>query len=338
LIQKMRMLFVDNKNNYSPEINLAIEEYLVMNLPIEENSYLLFYINDPSIIIGKHQNTIEEINTEYVEEKNIKVVRRLSGGGAVYHDRGNLNFSFITKNDGNSFSNYQKYLDPVIKALKQMGVNAEIKGRNDILVEGRKVSGNAQFATNKRMFTHGTLLFNSNMDEVVKSLKVRKDKFESKGIKSIRSRVVNIADSITTELTIEEFRDKLLLSIFDVDKIENIKKYELTESDWAKIKKISLQRYANWDWNYGRSPKFYMERTQRFPIGSIDLKLNVEEGIITAIKIYGDFFGIGDVEDIEKKLIGQKYTKISVAEALKDVDLSFYFGTITLDKFLNLIY
>lgn len=332
------MLFVDNKNNYDPEINLAIEQYLVMNLPIEENSYLLFYINDPSIIIGKHQNTIEEINTEYVDKKNIKVVRRLSGGGAVYHDRGNLNFSFITKNDGNSFSNYQKYLNPVIKALQQMGVNAEIKGRNDILVGDKKISGNAQFATNKRMFTHGTLLFNSNMDEVSTSLKVRKDKIESKGIKSIRSRVANITDYITTELTIEEFRDKLLLSIFNVDSIKDITKYELTESDWSQIRKISQERYANWEWNFGRSPKFYMERTQRFPIGSIDLKLNVEDGIITAIKIYGDFFGVGNLEDIENKLIGKKYTKQSVAESLRGLDLSLYFGKITLEEFLTLIY
>lgn len=332
------MLFVDNKNNYDPEINLAIEQYLVMNLPIEENSYLLFYINDPSIIIGKHQNTIEEINTEYVDKKNIKVVRRLSGGGAVYHDRGNLNFSFITKNDGNSFSNYQKYLNPVIKALQQMGVNAEIKGRNDILVGDKKISGNAQFATNKRMFTHGTLLFNSNMDEVSTSLKVRKDKIESKGIKSIRSRVANITDYITTELTIEEFRDKLLLSIFNVDSIKDITKYELTESDWSQIRKISQERYANWEWNFGRSPKFYMERTQRFPIGSIDLKLNVEDGIITAIKIYGDFFGVGNLEDIENKLIGKKYTKQSLAESLRGLDLSLYFGKITLEEFLTLIY
>lgn len=332
------MLFVDNKNNYDPEINLAIEQYLVMNLPIEENSYLLFYINDPSIIIGKHQNTIEEINTEYVDKKNIKVVRRLSGGGAVYHDRGNLNFSFITKNDGNSFSNYQRYLNPVIKALQQMGVNAEIKGRNDILVGDKKISGNAQFATNKRMFTHGTLLFNSNMDEVSTSLKVRKDKIESKGIKSIRSRVANITDYITTELTIEEFRDKLLLSIFNVDSIKDITKYELTESDWNQIRKISQERYANWEWNFGRSPKFYMERTQRFPIGSIDLKLNVEDGIITAIKIYGDFFGVGNLEDIENKLIGKKYTKQSVAESLRGLDLSLYFGKITLEEFLTLIY
>lgn len=332
------MLFVDNKNNYDPEINLAIEQYLVMNLPIEENSYLLFYINDPSIIIGKHQNTIEEINTEYVDKKNIKVVRRLSGGGAVYHDRGNLNFSFITKNDGNSFSNYQRYLNPVIKALQQMGVNAEIKGRNDILVGDKKISGNAQFATNKRMFTHGTLLFNSNMDEVSTSLKVRKDKIESKGIKSIRSRVANITDYITTELTIEEFRDKLLLSIFNVDSIKDITKYELTESDWSQIRKISQERYANWEWNFGRSPKFYMERTQRFPIGSIDLKLNVEDGIITAIKIYGDFFGVGNLEDIENKLIGKKYTKQSVAESLRELDLSLYFGKITLEEFLTLIY
>ena len=219
-----------------------------------------------------------------------------------------------------------------------MGVNAEIKGRNDILVGDKKISGNAQFATNKRMFTHGTLLFNSNMDEVSTSLKVRKDKIESKGIKSIRSRVANITDYITTELTIEEFRDKLLLSIFNVDSIKDITKYELTESDWSQIRKISQERYANWEWNFGRSPKFYRERTQRFPIGSIDLKLNVEDGIITAIKIYGDFFGVGNLEDIENKLIGKKYTKQSVAESLRGLDLSLYFGKITLEEFLTLIY
>lgn len=164
------MLFIDNKGITDPRINLAIEEYCVKNLDINE-TYLLFYINEPSIIIGKNQNTVEEINADYVKEKGIHVVRRLSGGGAVYHDLGNLNFSFITKDDGDSFSNFKKFTEPVTKALSKLGVNAELSGRNDILAEGRKISGNAQFATKGRMFSHGTLLFDSEIDHVVSALK-----------------------------------------------------------------------------------------------------------------------------------------------------------------------
>ncbi|HZG73990.1 MAG TPA: lipoate--protein ligase, partial [Chondromyces sp.] len=193
------MLFIDNQNITDPRINLAIEEYAVKHLDINE-TYLLFYINEPSIIIGKNQNTIEEINTEYVEKNNIHVVRRLSGGGAVYHDLGNLNFSFITKDDGESFHNFLKFTEPVIQALQKLGINAELSGRNDILAEGRKVSGNAQFSTKGRMFNHGTLLFDSEMDHIVSALKVRKDKIESKGIKSIRSRVANISEFLEEKM------------------------------------------------------------------------------------------------------------------------------------------
>lgn len=331
------MIFIDNQENHNPEINLAIEEFVLRHLPLKDESYLLFYINEPSIIIGKHQNTIEEINTEYVEKKQIKVVRRLSGGGAVYHDLGNLNFSFITKDDGKSFSNYQKFLNPVIKALHQMGVQAELQGRNDMLVEGKKINGNAQFSTGGKIFTHGTLLFNSNMDEVVNSLKVRKDKIESKGVKSVRSRVANISEYIKPKISIEEFRDMLLCSIFNVSDLNAINKYKITNEDWLKITETSKTRYANWDWNYGASPKFYMERTRRFPIGAIDLKLNVEEGIIKAVKIYGDFLAVGDMKDIEEKLKNVKYNRESVSQALNDVDLNYYFGDITLSDFLSLI-
>ena len=208
------MLFIDNKGITDPRINLAIEEYALKSLDINE-TYLLFYINKPSIIIGKNQNTIEEINTDYVESQGIHVVRRLSGGGAVYHDLGNLNFSFITKDDGDSFHNFRKFTEPVIAALQKLGVNAELSGRNDILAEGRKISGNAQFSTRGRMFSHGTLLFNSEMDHVVSALKVRKDKIESKGIKSIRSRVANISEFLTEEIDIETFRSLLLKNIFN---------------------------------------------------------------------------------------------------------------------------
>lgn len=203
------MLFIDNQNITDPRINLAIEEYCLKHLDPEE-TYLLFYINQPSIIIGKNQNTIEEINTKYVDENGIIVVRRLSGGGAVYHDLGNLNFSFITKDDGNSFHNFKKFTEPVVAALKRLGVDAELSGRNDLMANGRKISGNAQFSTKGRMFSHGTLLFDSEIEHVVSALKVKKDKIESKGIKSIRSRVANISEFLDQKMTTVEFRSMLL--------------------------------------------------------------------------------------------------------------------------------
>ena len=329
------MLFIDNKGITDPRINLAIEEYALKNLDINE-TYLLFYINEPSIIIGKNQNTIEEINTEYVENNGIHVVRRLSGGGAVYHDLGNLNFSFITKDDGESFHNFRKFTEPVVAALQKLGVNAELSGRNDLEVEGRKVSGNAQFSTKGRMFSHGTLLFDSEMDHVVSALKVKKDKIESKGIKSIRSRVANISEFLSDELSIEEFRAIILKNIFEGQ--EDIPEYVLTDEDWEKIHQLSKERYQNWDWNYGKSPKFNLQHSHRFPVGSIDVRLEVDKGAIENCKIYGDFFGVGDVSEIEDKLKGCRYEKAEIEQALADVEIKHYFGNITREDFINLIY
>ncbi len=328
------MLFIDNKGITDPRINLAIEEYALKNLDINE-TYLLFYINEPSIIIGKNQNSVEEINTEYVESNGIHVVRRLSGGGAVYHDLGNLNYSFITKDDGDSFHNFRKFTEPVIAALKQMGVNAELSGRNDILAEGRKISGNAQFSTKGRMFTHGTLLFNSEMDHIVSALRVKKDKIESKGIKSVRSRVANISEFLTDTLEIEEFRSSLLNFIFEG---QQVSEYVLTKEDWEKIHQLSKERYQNWDWNYGKSPKFNLQHSHRFPVGQIDVRLDVEKGVIEHCKIYGDFFGVGDVSEIENKLTQVRYEKSELEAALKEVDTTYYFGNVTKEEFINLIY
>ncbi|WP_313800582.1 lipoate--protein ligase [Cytobacillus sp.] len=329
------MLFIDNKGITDPRINLAIEEYALKNLDINE-TYLLFYINEPSIIIGKNQNTIEEINTEYVEGNGIHVVRRLSGGGAVYHDLGNLNFSFITKDDGESFHNFRKFTEPVVDALRKLGVNAELSGRNDLTVEGRKVSGNAQFSTKGRMFSHGTLMLDSEIDSVVSALKVKKDKIESKGIKSIRSRVANISEFLTKKITIEEFRSLLLESIFGGK--DQIEEYVLTDEDWKKIHQLSEERYQNWDWNYGKSPKFNLQHSHRFPVGGIDIRLDVDKGKVENCKIYGDFFGVGDVSEIENKLIGVRYEKAELEKALEELDIKHYFGNITKEDFLNLIY
>ncbi|KQL18604.1 lipoate--protein ligase [Cytobacillus solani] len=329
------MLFIDNKGITDPRINLAIEEYALKNLDINV-TYLLFYINEPSIIIGKNQNTIEEINTEYVEGNGIHVVRRLSGGGAVYHDLGNLNFSFITKDDGESFHNFRKFTEPVVDALRKLGVNAELSGRNDLTVEGRKISGNAQFSTKGRMFSHGTLMLDSEIDSVVSALKVKKDKIESKGIKSIRSRVANISEFLKEKITIEEFRALLLENIFGGK--DQIEEYILTDEDWEKIHQLSKERYQNWDWNYGKSPKFNLQHSHRFPVGGIDIRLDVDKGKVENCKIYGDFFGVGDVSDIENKLIGVRYEKAELEKALEEIDIKHYFGNITKEDFLQLIY
>ncbi|WP_282067300.1 lipoate--protein ligase [Bacillus pumilus] len=329
------MLFIDNEQHYDPMINLAIEEYCLKYLDPDE-TYLLFYINQPSIIIGKNQNTIEEINTKYVEDNGIKVVRRLSGGGAVYHDKGNLNFSFITKDDGDSFHNFKKFTEPVIKALEKLGVKAELSGRNDIMADGRKISGNAQFATRGRIFSHGTLLFDSEIEHVVSALNVKKEKIESKGIKSIRSRVANISELMDQKMTTEEFRKILLSYIFDT--YGDVPQYQLTEKDWEKIHEISRDRYQKWEWNYGRSPKFNLQHSKRFPAGSIDLRLEVKKGIIQDCKIFGDFFGVGDIADIEKRLIGQQYDRKTISDVLEDMDMRHYFGNVSKEDFLDLIY
>ncbi|MGH2319264.1 lipoate--protein ligase [Planococcus sp. SE5232] len=330
------MYFVDNKGITDPRINLAIEEYLLKTMDVEKDPFLLFYINEPSIIIGKNQNTSEEINTDYVDSNGIHVVRRLSGGGAVYHDLGNLNYSFITVDDGNSFRNFRKFTEPVVKALQTLGVNAELSGRNDLMAEGRKVSGNAQFSTRGRMFSHGTLMFDTEVDAVVSALKVSKEKIESKGIKSIRSRVANISEFLKEPMTVAEFRNAILHSIFEGE--ENVRYYELTDEDWKNIHELSNERYGNWDWNYGKSPKFNIKHSHRFPVGGIDVRLQVEKGIVQDANIYGDFFGVGDVSEIEQAIIGSKYERASLDEAIAGIDIPKLLGGITTEEFLKLIY
>lgn len=331
------MKFIDNLGITDPYINLALEEYVLRNFG-EEDTYLLFYINEPSIIIGKNQNSIEEINRDYVEQNGIKVVRRLSGGGAVYHDEGNLNFSFITKDDGNSFHNFAKFTEPVIKALNKLGVPAELIGRNDLLVNGRKISGNAQFVTKGRMFSHGTLMFDSEIEHVVEALNVSKEKIESKGIKSIRSRVANISEFLEEKMTIDEFKQFILKSIFNVDNVRDVPKYVLTDEDWKKVHDISKKRYQQWEWNYGKSPAYNVKARHKFPSGLLDVRLDVQNGIIKNCKIYGDFFGIGDVNEIEKALIGVRHHREDVKKALQSLNIPHYLGKITEDEFIKLIY
>ncbi|CAN5444087.1 lipoate--protein ligase [soil metagenome] len=333
------MLFIDNKNITDAALNLAIEEYCVRNLYMGNDmvmqDYLLFYINSPSIIIGKHQNTIEEINSPYVKEKKITVVRRISGGGAVYHDEGNLNFSFMTQYSHDSIHNFKKFTQPVIEYLNELGINAELNGRNDITVDGKKISGNAQFSNTRSMFSHGTLLFDSNLENVVDALNVKQEKIESKGIKSIRSRVVNIKELLGNDMTIQDFREGLLNKIYESS--NEIQRYDLTDEEWKGIEKLSNEKYRNWEWNYGRSPEFNIQKEKRFDFGKIDARICVSKGLIEYIKFYGDFLTFGELGDIEEKFKNVKYEETEVLKALEEMDLPNYFGTISKKDFADFL-
>ncbi|MEO8773609.1 MAG: lipoate--protein ligase [Gelidibacter sp.] len=329
------MIFIENEGNTNPKLNLALEEYALRNFSAE-NDYLLFYINEPSIIIGRNQNTLEEINHNYVEENNIHIVRRVSGGGAVYHDFGNLNFSFITNHDVKSLNNFKKFTAPVIKVLNNLGLDAELKGRNDIEVGERKISGTAQFSTGKRMVSHGTLLLDTDLGEVVNALNVKMSKIQSKGHKSVRSRVANISEFLKKPLKIEEFRQLLLEGLYDES--EAFESYHLTSEEWKSVHKLKEEKYDTWDWNYGRSPKFNVQRNKRFPVGEIDLRIFVEKGHIKDFKIFGDFFGKEPVEQLEQLLIGARYELADITALLKDVEVKEYFGDLQKTDFIELIY
>jgi lipoate-protein ligase A len=315
-----------------PRYNLALEEYVFKHLKLEED-FIMLWQNEPSVIVGKNQNTVEEINVDYVEQHGIHVVRRSTGGGAVYHDLGNLNYTFITKADGTGID-FRKFTQPVIRVLNSLGVPAEFNSRNDIAIRGKKFSGNAQRVYKNRVLHHGTIMFNSKLEDVHNVLKVKAEKFKSKSVKSVRSRVTNISDYLPEPITIDEFK-KLLLERLFLEQDSPKREYVLTEEDQAEIREMMEEKYANWEWNYGYSPKFNYEKTDRFDGGTLQVRLNVVKGIIEECKIYGDFFGVEDVQDVENRLKGVRYDRAAIQEALQGVDLDPYFGGITRDELLS---
>ncbi len=328
----MKTILNDSKN---PRFNLALEEYALKYLEAGDD-FVLLWQNENSVIIGRNQNTIEEINSSYVKEHDVNVVRRITGGGAVYHDLGNLNFSFITKMRDN-LNDYKKFTAPVIEALNALGVPASFQGRNDIVVEGKKISGNAQSFYKDRMLHHGTILFDSDLSIVGDVLDVKEDKIASKGIKSKRSRVTNVKPYLDKDISMETFKKTLLTHLLGTDEIAG-KVYELTQDDLGRIYELMEKRYNRWEWNYGESPDFSIEKAARYEGGKVEFHFNVKEGRISDVRIFGDFLSTRDLTTLEEKIKGIRYNEDAFRETLKDEPLEEYFFNISLDDLLDCVF
>ncbi len=303
--------------------NLAAEEYIFTHLD-KQQDYLLLWQNRNAVIIGRHQNTIEEINQEFINTHNIQVVRRLSGGGAVYHDLGNLNYSIII-NTQTTLYNFKALSMPVVQALRNLGVNAEFTGRNDLVIDGKKISGAAQMIKQGRLLHHGTLLFHSDLDMLQKVLTVKIDKIESKGIKSVRSRVTNICEH-APNVTIDDFKAELVKTL---QSERNLAFGELSEDDQHAINALADDKYRTWDWNYGQSPEYDIRKDVRFNAGGLTIYLRVNKGIIQSVRFCGDFFGDGDIEEIENALQSVKIQEDAVKTALAGFDIGAYIHGLT---------
>lgn len=334
------MYFYRMKSN-DIRTNLATEQYLMNNVNFDE-PLVLFYIQKPCIIVGRNQNTLEEVNSKYVKEHGITVTRRISGGGAVYDDLGNISFSFVVNSDNENFGDFKKLTAPIIDALHDMGATtADISGRNDLLVDGKKFSGNAMYTKNDKMFSHGTLAYDVDLDVLTKALNVPKDKIQSKGIKSVRSRVTNVKPYLKKEfqnLTTEEFRDRLILELFHANRMSEIadKEYQLTDEDKAAIQDLNDKYYFNWDWIYGKSPDYQVKNRKHFTMGTVDVRYNISAGKINNIDIFGDYFGQKDSDDIKQALMGQEFKSSNIIDILNRFDLDEYFKGIPHDELINL--
>lgn len=324
----MRYILNENTDAY---FNLASEEYLLKHTNDD-----IFYLwrNDNAIIVGKNQNTLSEINLDYVREKDIKVVRRLTGGGAVYHDLGNINYTFI-ENNKKSFNDFRGFCAPIIKALNEMGVEAEFTGRNDMTIQGKKFSGTAQCKFKDRVMHHGTLLFSSVKADISGALTPRDSKFTDKSVKSVASRITNISEYLTEPMDVIEFRDRLMVSVTgSSDSI--IEKF--SQEEIQAITKLREEKYSKWEWNFGQSPKFSMTKEGRFKGGTLEVTLDVSHGTIEKFRVYGDFFGTKDVDQLEAAIKGISQNEGTVREALEKLDLSDYMVNITVDDLLSLMF
>ena len=324
-------MLIIRRQNTEPYFNLATEEYVLKE--ISEDSFMLWR-NEPSIIVGKHQNTLAEINVDYVKQNNIKVVRRLSGGGAVFHDLGNLNFTFTMKSEDENMINFRKYTEPILEVLQNMGIDARFEGRNDLTIGGKKFSGNAMHIWKNKVLSHGTLLFSSHMPDLSAALNVDPIKFQDKAVKSVRSRVTNISEHLKEPMDVLQFADRIQDHI--AVKYPDARFYDLTDEDHRKINELVKSKYETWDWNFGYSPNYNYKKILRTEqSGTIEFDLDVHDGIISKIRIYGDYFGKYDTDEIEDALTGISHEEKAIRESLERFDIKNYIANLNIEAFIQ---
>lgn len=319
-------------NSVDPAYNLAFEEYVLTCR--KEADYLLLWQNDNTVVVGQNQNTEQEINRAFVEEHGIHVVRRTTGGGAVYHDLGNLNYSFITDAGDAERLTMERFTTPVVAALRGLGLQAEASGRNDILVEGRKVSGTAQRLLNGRILHHGTLLFDANPEMVAGALQVDTEKFRSKSAKSVRSRIGNIRDFLKQDMSLPDFWGYLKKALAGDGYVTGA----LSPEELREVESLKRVKYDTWEWTYGSSPKYDMRNKRYWDGGSLEVRAAVEGGKLSYIAFYGDFLSRCSLEELTAALHGCAFRKEDVAAVLNRYPLKDYFGEITGDEILETMF
>ena len=313
------MLLVENFS-IDPYYNLAAKEYFLKKVP---DDVVMLWRNDRAVVVGKNQNSTEEIDAAYVEDRKIAVVRRLTGGGAVFHDLGNVNFTIISEDRaGEQFNDYALFTKPVRLFLETLGIRTELSGRNDLLVDGRKFSGNAQARYGGRMLHHGTILFDSNMGDLAGALNPGPLKLESKAVKSTKSRVENLISHLPEPMTVERFCAELRR--FFLTYFPQASPYGIGPADDAEIRALVRQKYGTWEWNYGESPPYTFRNVKRFPFGIVDLRMEVVEGRIQNARFFGDFFGRREIDGLERALKGVRHSRDALEDLLRGIPVGEY--------------
>ncbi len=300
-----------------PTLNLACEEMLLSRA---WDDLFMLWRNDKSVIVGRNQNTLSEIDPAFVAAHGIPVVRRLTGGGAVFHDLGNLNYTCISAFDGPL--DFARFAQPMVEALGALGLSAALTGRNDISIDGKKVSGNAQTVRHGRVLHHGTLLYSADLSTLSGALRVKNDKYDGKGVASVASRVGNIASFLADPMPVEDFFDYLYH--FALEYYPGASPYLLSEADLAEAERLRADKYATDAWNYGQMADYNFSGTCRRPSGGLEVFLTVEAGVIRAAKLSGDFFGRREVSELESSLVGQRHNRAGLAALLETLPLSDY--------------
>ncbi|MEI8046703.1 MAG: lipoate--protein ligase [Bacteroidota bacterium] len=324
-------MLIVKRHHTNPYFNLAAEEYFLKET--EEDIFMLWR-NEPAIIVGKHQNTLSEINIDYVKENNICVVRRLTGGGAVFHDLGNLNFTFIQSSKDHTLNDFRKYTEPILDVLKELGIDARFEGRNDLTIEGKKFSGNAEMVWKNRVLHHGTLLFSATMTDLSQALKVNEAKFQDKAVKSVRSRVTNISEHLHQAMDVTRFSE--LIERYIVSMYPDALFYELTRQDEQVIEDMVQSKYGTWDWNFGNSPAYNFCKIVRTEhSGTMEFCMDVQNGVITKARIFGDYFSHADPKEIEDVLANIPHEESAIRKAVSSFNIPDYFAKLTVDELVK---